>query len=344
MNEQLKFSWGHIIAFLALVFIAYTTFVGATYYSCGNFCIATVTSIVVVVVLFVIFIGAQMGKATSVKFSKRIWIERLFVFSSPVVFIICMMPFYHFGVVHSQEDEIIGTFNETINASRRMFTDYEEYSINRIANYNALLDSVIGRGSNQSASRMVHIEKPNMVETLRLQLLSDNFSSLKTSAEQWIDKSSEGASTWNVFLLGNTREIKTAIRDWNGQLEKFSEHKMNNEELEGGEKVQTFSEAKETMDSIDVGFNTLTAKYTEPSFPPLWAIVVSVLLYCALALPYLIQDRHTKSTYTLCGRRYVSKNVGINIDVSWINSDSHASKPKGGDSAKDDDEFAPFTL
>ena len=28
MNEQLKFSWGHIIAFLALIVLSYITFVG----------------------------------------------------------------------------------------------------------------------------------------------------------------------------------------------------------------------------------------------------------------------------------------------------------------------------
>ena len=37
MNEQLKFSWGHIIAFLALIIISYISFVGVTYMTDGDF-------------------------------------------------------------------------------------------------------------------------------------------------------------------------------------------------------------------------------------------------------------------------------------------------------------------
>ena len=36
MDEQLKFSWGHIIAFLALIFISYITFVGVVYRTDGD--------------------------------------------------------------------------------------------------------------------------------------------------------------------------------------------------------------------------------------------------------------------------------------------------------------------
>lgn len=37
MFEKLQFSWGHIIAFLALIAVSYLSFVGLTYLTGGNF-------------------------------------------------------------------------------------------------------------------------------------------------------------------------------------------------------------------------------------------------------------------------------------------------------------------
>ena len=45
MDEQLKFSWGHIIAFLALIFISYITFVGEVYKTDGDFTKAAITMV-----------------------------------------------------------------------------------------------------------------------------------------------------------------------------------------------------------------------------------------------------------------------------------------------------------
>ena len=37
MNERLQFSWGHIIAFVALIAVSYISFMGITYLTAGNF-------------------------------------------------------------------------------------------------------------------------------------------------------------------------------------------------------------------------------------------------------------------------------------------------------------------
>lgn len=241
MDEQLKFSWGHIIAFLALIFISYITFVGEVYKTDGDFTKAAITMVVVDVALVIVFIGSQMAKATAHKFSKRIWLERIGIFTSPIIFVVCMVPYFHFWTVHSHNKKIISNFTNAINASNQMFTDYEEYANDRIGNYQHMLERVI-------SNRSIHpeqfaacgfsegdeqIQKENMLKTLHLQLLSNNYDSLKASANKWIESSSRGASTWNVFLLGNTKEIKSAIKDWNHQLCVFSEKKLSNEEFPG---------------------------------------------------------------------------------------------------------------
>ena len=62
MNEQLKFSWGHIIAFLALIVLSYITFVGVTYKTDGNFMKASIAMIVIDIVLLVFMGWRTVGR------------------------------------------------------------------------------------------------------------------------------------------------------------------------------------------------------------------------------------------------------------------------------------------
>ena len=364
MNEQLKFSWGHIIAFLALIVLSYITFVGVTYMTDGDFTKASIAMVVVDIVLFVFFIGAQMMKATTKKFAKRIWVERVFIFGSPIVFLLCMLPFYHFGTVQSQDEEIVGHFTDAITASKQMFSDYDSYSKERIANYEHMLDRVINNQSIQPGEFASceftkgneQIQKGNMVKALRLQLISENYDSLKTEATKWIESSSNGASTWNVFLLGNTKEIKKAIHEWNIQLADFSSHKMNNEEFNGYNQVSTFSEVCGSLASVDAGLEGITDMFTGTAFPPIGSILGSIVLYFALLFPYFLQDRHTKSQLRLLGMekgasrsscmtiepsKPVKKRKEVKIETYEEEDDSIPSKPK---SSVEDDDYASFTM
>lgn len=309
MNEQLKFSWGHIIAFLALIFISYISFVGVTYLTDGNFTTAGIAMAVIDVVLFVFFIGAQMMKATEKKFAKRIWVERVFIFGSPVVFLIAMFPYFHFWTVNSQDEEIVNNFTNAIEASKQMFNDYADYSNSRIENYDKMLNRVV---SNERLHPDQYaqcgftkgngaIEKENMVKTLRLQLLSENYDSLRNVAYEWIESSSKGASTINVFLLGNTKEIKTAIHEWNNILVGFASNKLSNEEFHGYNTVSSFADRSSSLSSVDAGLNGLTEKFTTTHFPTLIALLTALLLYASLLFPYLLQDRHTKNQHRLMG-------------------------------------------
>lgn len=348
MDEQLKFSWGHIIAFLALIFISYITFVGVVYQTDGDFTKAAITMVVVDVVLAVIFIGSQMAKATAHKFSKRIWLERIGICASPFIFIVCMLPYFHFWTVHSHNEEIIDNFTNAIKASNQMFTDYDDYANKRIGKYQSMLERVISNRSIHPEQFIAcgfsagkeQIQKENMLKTLHLQLLSNNYDSLRTSANKWIESSSEGASTWNVFLLGNTKEIKSAIKDWNHQLCKFSEKKLSNEEFLDNQ-VKAFSESSQSLEKVEKGLDDLTSLFTQKSFPNMVAIITAVLLYLAMLFPYILQDRHTKSTYRFFGmEKGYGKRNGDDLDIMSQDESSPIKKPD--DNVVDD--YESFTL
>ncbi len=305
MNEKLQFSWGHIMAFLALIAVSYISFVGFTYLTDGNFTFALIGMGITDVVFILFFIGAQQMKASGVKMGRKIIWERIFIFGSPIVFIAGMISMSHFWTVRSQNDEIVNTFRKSINNSKHLFDDYEYYSDLRIQNYNKMLAMFIAEpGKYPTKFRAAglkptkaEIQRQNMVETLRLQLRSENYDNLKTSAIKWIEKSDKGASTCNIFLLGNMREIREALINWENELKRFSAKEMSNESLLGDVPFFSSDKVKEAIAGID----SLTQSYTTLKLPTPAAIFFGIVIYLLLLFPYFLQDRHTKNVYRLTG-------------------------------------------
>lgn len=358
MNEKLKFSWGHIIAFLAIIFVSYITFVGITYKTNGDFVMASIGMIVIDVLLLLFFIGAQMMKGTGRKFSRYIIFERIFIFGSPIIFILTMIPFSHFWNVRSNDKVIVKQFTDAISLSKQLFTDYEKYSDERTTNYEKMLSRVI---SNRFIRNSEFIncgfidgkegtQKKNMLKTLQLQLRSENYDSLKNVALNWIESSSNGASTWNVFLLGNTKEIKSAIGDWQRQLVEFSVKKASNEEFRGYNEVKTFDEVSNSILNAQKGLDNLKNQYTNLTGPNITAIIIGILIYLMLLLPYFIQDRHTKNIYRLLGterawlKGKIKKSSLGNDIITEDHSDSRNIPLQRVVSNDKDEDYSSFTL
>lgn len=303
MNERLRFSWGHIIAFIALIMVSYLSFVGYTYLSGGNFIFGVCAMGVTDVVFLLVFIGAQQLKASGEKMSKKIVLERILVYGSPVVFIVGMVGMSHVWTVRSHDDEIMEHFNNAIRSGEQIFEDYEGYASSRIALYDKTLDYVLSnKTTNPSMYReagftgkLDGIRKENMLEVLRLKLQPPDYETLKRTATKWMAQAKDGGSTYNVFLLGNAREIRDAVVSWDRQLKHFAGEPVSNENFM--ESVVAFD--TEATHNATMELDSVTQTFTQQKFPTLWAIGFGVLLYLMLLLPYLIQERHSKSIYTL---------------------------------------------
>lgn len=321
MNQRLKFSWSHIIAFLALIAVSYISFVGYTYLTNGNFTIGLIGMGITDLLYIFFFIGAQQIKNCSSHFHRNIVWERILLFGSPVVFIAGMIAMAHFFTVRSQEKEVVTKFNTAINDARGLFDDYELYSNERIDNYSKGLDVIIANMHSQPykyASAGFNdgdpqLQKKNMVETLRLQLLSDNFETLKKQAYNWIDEANQGASTINVFLLGNTNQIRDAIENWERTLQNAADHHLTNEDIVAKPEQFSSTAARRAVKGID----SLHDNFTKMKFPTLWAILFGLLMYAMLIFPYIIQDRHTKSMVRVIGseRTRVANSGADEIDI-----------------------------
>lgn len=306
MNEKLKFAWGIVISILAIIIVSYISFVGFTYLTNGDFTFAAIGMVLTDLFYLLFFLGAQNMKASGEKMNKKIIWERIFIFGSPVIFIAGMISMSHFWTVKSQNDEIVETFTSSINNAKQLFSDYESYSNDRISKYEKGLNLIIANKGKDSQTyknagfedEKVYIQKDNMIETLRLHLLSTNYDSLKNVALKWIESASEGATTWNVFLLGNTREIKAALNNWEDQLKSFSAIELSNENLVN--KDLTHFSSNGVQKAIQ-GIDSLTSSFTTQKFPTLSAIFFGIIIYLMLLFPYVLQDRHTKNVYRLIG-------------------------------------------
>jgi hypothetical protein len=315
INVKLRFSWGHIVAAVAMIFASYVSFMGITYLTDGNFILAGIGVLILISVLCVIFIIPQALKGTDSKFGKKIIIERMLIFLAPILYVLIMVPYAHFWTVYANRTVVESTFSESIKTTKGVFESYEKYADARIMAYKTSLL--------QNGSDAIHVS--NSVEALTLQLVDENYDSLKESAYKWIDNAS-GATVWNIFMLGNIKQIKDAVDGWNKILNDFSAHVMADER----DDTNVFALSDPSIVAAKDSLSTLHTVYTKMGNPTVLAILTSVLLYILFLFPYMVQRRNTKSTYRL---------IGSERSANQINA---RSKDKNGDSESKD--YVPFRI
>ena len=286
MHEKLKFSFGHVLAFLALLFIGYIIFTGVTYFTKGSYVIGGIVAGGIMAVLLLMLFRLQMLKATNQKIEKRIVHERVLVVFFILFCGLSFVAYSHFWTVKSKENQVVGYFNQSIQTSRQLFADYQTYSAERMAAYSP--DSV----DEQTAQVLK--------EGLRLQLTPQEYTQLRGDVGSWLDKSEQSISIWNVFLAGNIDAICRSMRSWQSTLNDLTVHRMNDESSE----VTPFNREKEINASVN---NLLLTKqiYSTFEFPKPLAWVTGILCFAMLFLPWLIQRRSPKSLVTLWGKRKI---------------------------------------
>lgn len=286
MNETLKFSWGHIFAFLAMIFISYVTFTGAAYLYDTNLTVAALWAIGTFFLLFVVFVGTQQMKAVEQNFTRCIVLERIGAVLTIVLFLllVTVSPFKHFWTVYGNKTEIMESFAVSIDSSKSIFENYDAYVDERI---------------NKTLQRKSP-EKQAQAELMRLQLQpvvqsekeSFDYKEREQEIIQWIDAAQQ-SSVWNVFVLGNLSRIQQGVEQWKTTLESWSDKKFYDGDMEP---------YKATYD-IQSNFDLLKQKFTRATTFQWRAIVWALLGYFFMALPWLLQRRPVKNPNTLIGKK-----------------------------------------
>lgn len=333
INETLKFSWGHIVAFIAMVFISYVSFMGITYLTDGDFLSAGLGVLIINVVLMMFFIIPQILKGTDEKFSRKIIFERILIFFAPIAFTAAMVSYSHFWTVFENRAKIESTFSESIKTTKGMFDAYEIYANTRIKEYDKKL---------AKNKKMGTIRRSNEVEALKLQLIAENYDVLKESAFEWIDNAS-GATVWNVFMIGNVKKIEDAINHWNNLLNNFSSKIM----LDELDDVEPFSSSDPSVKIAKENLNKLSSVYTTMSAPTMLSVGIGLLLYILLLFPYIIQRRNTKSTFRLIGSKedsYTPRLKKARKNKMKDQSENYMTFSMNNDDSSNDGDYSSFTM
>lgn len=279
-NKTLKFSWGHIVAFVALIFMSFIAYMGAFYDSAGNFVDSAILVGVIDVALLVTFIGAQVMKGIDEKFGRYIVIERILIVLCIPAFILAFLPYNHFWTVYDKNDEISQKFSTAVTQARDMFTEFDEYSDQRIENYSSCLDTI---------SNIDEMTKANLLHTLELQLKSENSTNLQNEAKTWLNQTASDLSVWDAFLIGNIPMVKEAFKSWNSELCKISEPILTYES------AAMYDASSQRLNATLDSLGELTAIYQGKHGISVIAIVTAALLALMLLFPYLLQSRNTKA-------------------------------------------------
>lgn len=307
MNKKLNFSWAHIIAFVAIIFYAYITFVGATYLFNCKFWLSGLVTFVLVAIIFFLFIGVQQIKGADEKFSKAIVWERILMVCTVLFYCASLHPFLHTWHVKNNQNAIETQFSSSIKASKQLFVEYEKYTEDRIANYSNMMDEIIKSRNDCVKFGFVtgreEKQKELRLQTLRLQLLSSNYDQLKEKACNWIESADTKASIWNIFLIGNIDQIKSAVTEWESQLQSdsFSGKVLKDEEFEGKNVVSKYDKENKYLEGTINGLDNLRSQFTMTGVPSKWGYLIALVCYFALILPYFIQPRSTKNWHRLFG-------------------------------------------
>lgn len=286
MNEKLKFSWGHIFAFLAMIMIAYITFTGAAYLYDTNLVVSALWAIGSFVLLFVVFVGTQQMKAAEENFTRCILLERIGVVLSIVLFVlmVTISPFKHFWTVYGNKAEITSDFAMAIDSSKSIFENYDAYVEERIeqCKNNKLSD-------NKAQGELISLQLNPVIVT---ETESFDYKAKESEILSWIEAAKQ-ASVWNVFVIGNLTKIENGVDTWKKTLEIWSDKKFYENDMEP---------YKATYD-IKVNFDNLKTKFTASQAFQWRAILWALLGYFFMAMPWLLQRRPVKNPNTLLRKK-----------------------------------------
>lgn len=328
MYKNLKFSWAHIIALVALLSMGVLIFLSDSPISEQGDVNSTAVwrALLWCLAVAVLFVGAQQlkGVDNSLSFRKCIWAERLLFFASPIALLLCMAPVNHtFNIIRHISDDAGETTSMVVSTTDDMFSAYEEYVGNRVKAYESSL------GQSEFGAMKIDVE----LQLLQLRLKNSEYDAFKLQTRYWLDdwkrnSGTDAMSGWNPFILTNIYKVKEAIQSWSEAMTGLSSTRLKYESpdtyaFNGTPFVHKINQNLDNLVSVDEDRLSLST------------VVYFLLSLALLSLPYWVQERNGVSTYRLFGRRYVERADGDHLS----DSDAEPVSDPEDFSACDDSDF-----
>lgn len=278
-ENKLKLTLARIVAYVVIVLLSAASFVGLTYLTGGNFMYALIGALLTALLLFVYFILPSMLQASTNKSSWKTVLQRILIYTSPVMFCVLAVPASHFANLYAQKGDIESLCKASVKSTRGLFKSYEDMAEQRIINYKESLKRL----------NLPDAVYQSNLDEIRTQLFPSSYKQLKSSAEKWLS-SVENASMMNILVYGNLTQFEDQINDWNKKLNSYTKVTRPYEE-----NVQPFEMLHPKSKKVLASLNKMRAIYFDVQMPRVLIILIGVLMYLLLIMSYIMKALSNRS-------------------------------------------------
>jgi len=220
----------------------------------------------------------------------RIILEWLFLLVFVIVALLALGPFSHYFVVFEKRADIQKSLLENVTQAESMFVDYESYSNNRLDNYKALLNSVVhaklvNPSKYNSFGFVSDIRDEVQIDSkffaLRAQVYPSNYSEMKQVDSTYLANAKTKLTVWSpTGIVEGMTKVPMEIDSWYSKLKGFSTFRGNGEIADDFEYTLSFADVSEQLSVL--------------SRPTIFSILIALLSYSVILLPYFAISRDTK--------------------------------------------------
>lgn len=301
--KKVNFNFATVFSLMALLVYGYFAFMGLVYWKNGAVTVPVLFTLGgMLIALFCLFVMC-MGKGSRWHIGKVG--EIVFGVIILCLFVAAAIPFTNFFKVVENQGRIKGKVEQFLISSKNLDQAYEKYAEDRIAEYESQLKLVAEGKSIRPAEYDTllagaagaddNIKIQNLTKSLRRQLLPKERESICKQRTAALEKASQ-MSVWNVLLPSNINKIATEVGSYVQNYTDLSS------KIRKGETAEPF-----TYPEIKNDLNEIQTIYTHLSTPSFISILLSLICFLIMLLPYFITER------SLAGR--VSKPSGkVEVD------------------------------
>ncbi len=284
-NGKTKFNFAATFSLVVLLIYAYISFMGLVYWRQGDLLLPSVLTLGFILIVIGCLFVMSISKATRWKEFGMIG-QCFFGLIILVAFVISAVPFTNFMGVLEKQDEIKTEINRSFLSAKQLNDAYTEYVNKRIAGYKEALseasasksirpsvyNELLGGASGSSDEQKI----VNLSNSLQQKLAPGSMSVIMEKRLAWLEGASQ-MSVLNMKLPSNLVKISKEVSNWTDNFRQLSKV------IYKGENTSEF-EYQDYNSKIE----TVTAFYTElhkPSFP---VLLISLLGFGIMLLPYFV--------------------------------------------------------
>lgn len=284
MNES-KFNFAFVFSMVVLLIFSYITFLGLAYWTGGSLVTPIVLTLALIILVAACVYIMSMSKSTR---WTDIGLAGQICFGIVVlaVLLCSSVPFTNFMRVANEKDKLSAMMVTTVNSAAGLDSAYNAYAEQRLTTYrNNLMAIAAAKNTNPGqynqafgkTSGATEIDKiNNLVASLRSSILPENSQSIVDERHSWVDKAKH-LNVWNPMTPANINTVNDQMQKWIENYDQLSA-------------IAYFGETpdKFTYSNFNTQLDTLTSSYQTFRRPSGVAVVVSLICFAIMLLPYFL--------------------------------------------------------